>query len=387
MRSGAGRAVFFSCLLVVTFLLNVHSVAADVTEFQVDSTDLQVYRDGMVRVTQTLTVNETLPVISFPLLGSSVDNFIVLDENQTVLDYEIDAGNLTVFTLGTTNVFVQYETHSLTLKDAEVWTLLVDTPYNVTVFLPEDSTIVYLNGVPDSIDSTGNMISVSLFAEQWEISYTFPLNPPANFLVANLGVSPTEIKPNEEVTVSVSVSNIGGQKGSYTVALVVNQIQEDARVVTLNKDESTNVEFKITKQSLGVYSISVDGLVNTFTVTETPSDNNDVPSTETNSDSFPIEYLVVVAVFLVVVVVVLFLFRRKSINVDGIFEKNPQLNPEEKNVIQFLADNEGKSFESQIREKFPDIPRTSLWRLVKRLERLEIVKVKKIGLENQVELK
>ena len=58
-----------------------------------------------------------------------------------------------------------------------------------------------------------------------------------------------------------------------------------------------------------------------------------------------------------------------------------------RNVIRFLAENERKVFESVIREKFPDIPRTSLWRLVKRLEKLEIIKVKKIGLENQVELK
>jgi len=66
---------------------------------------------------------------------------------------------------------------------------------------------------------------------------------------------------------------------------------------------------------------------------------------------------------------------------------NPQLNTEEKDVIRFLADNEGKAFEAEIREKFPDIPRTSLWRLVKRLEKLDIVLIKKIGLENRVELK
>ena len=60
---------------------------------------------------------------------------------------------------------------------------------------------------------------------------------------------------------------------------------------------------------------------------------------------------------------------------------------EERDVIRFLTENDGKAFESQIREKFPDIPRTSLWRLVKRLEKLDIILIKKIGLENRVELK
>jgi uncharacterized membrane protein len=84
---------------------------------------------------------------------------------------------------------------------------------------------------------------------------------------------------------------------------------------------------------------------------------------------------------------VFLLFRRRGYNVEKTFKMHPRLNKEEKDVIQFLAENEGKAFESQIRERFPDIPRTSLWRLVKRLEKLEIIRVKKIGLENQVELK
>lgn len=105
----AKRAVFVSCLLFVIFL-SVTVTVAGVTEFQVGSTDLLINRDGLVRVTQTLTVNGTLPVVTLPLLSSSVDNFIVFDENQTVLDYEIYGANLIVFILGTTSVSVQYDT-------------------------------------------------------------------------------------------------------------------------------------------------------------------------------------------------------------------------------------------------------------------------------------
>ena len=88
-----------------------------------------------------------------------------------------------------------------------------------------------------------------------------------------------------------------------------------------------------------------------------------------------------------ILLAVFLLFRRRGYNVEKIFKAHPRLNAEERDVIQFLAENEGKVFESQIRERFPDIPRTSLWRLVRRLEKLEIITVKKIGLENQVELK
>ncbi|PVX24125.1 MAG: hypothetical protein CW691_08545 [Candidatus Bathyarchaeum sp.] len=383
MRLSAGRVVFVSCLLVL-LLLAVPLVAADVTEFQVDSTDLQVYRDGLVRVAQALTVNETQAVVSFPLLSLSVDNFIVLDENQTVLDYEIEGNNLTVLTLGATSVSVQYDTYSLTHKDAELWTLLFDTPYNLTALLPEDSTIVYLSEMPASIDTDTNTMALSLFANQWEISYTFPLTPPAQFQISNLKVQPAEAKAGTEVAVSVTVTNIGGQTGSYTLSLAVNQTVETTRTVTLDKDASTTATFSLTKQTLGTYNVEIGGLVTQFTVSEQSS--SDTPSNP-SSNAVPIEYLVAAAAAVAVIVVVFLFFRKKSANTEKIFKTNPQLNAEEKDVINFLAENDGKAFESQIRERFPDIPRTSLWRLVKRLEKLEIINVKKIGLENQVELK
>ena len=379
MNSGIVRTFFVCCLLSV-LLLSAPLCAADVTEFQVESTDLQVYRDGLVHVTQTLTVNETLPSVTLPILGSSVDNFIVLDENQTVIDYDVEGINLTVFTLGARSVSLQYDTHSLTLKHAEEWTFLVDAQYNLTVLLPQDSTIVNLNQVPASIDTDGNTITLSLFPSQWEIIYVLQLTPPAQFQISDLKVTPTEAEIGEEVTVSVKVENIGGQSGSYTLPFTVNQTTADAQTVTLDKGASASVEFKIVEQTAGEYIVEIAGQISQFTVSEEPRNG-------ASSSTFSLEFFVAVAAAIAVIVIVVVLLFKRRANVKKVFKQNPQLNSEEKDVIQFLAENKGKAFVSQIREQFPDIPRTSLWRLVKRLEKLDIIKVKKIGLENQVELK
>ncbi|MGD2066347.1 MAG: CARDB domain-containing protein [Candidatus Bathyarchaeota archaeon] len=384
MKVDSKQTVF---VVFITFLLlSVTAAVAQEIDYQLESTDLQIYRDGLVRVTQTLTVNETLAAVSVPLLSSSADNYIVLDENQTVLDYEIEGNNLTVLTLGATSVSLQYDTHSLTSKDGEVWTINVDTPYNMTVQLPEDSTVVYLSETPTSIDLEGNRLT--LFPSQWEISYVIPLNPPADFQISDLSVTPLEVKKGEEVTVSVKVTNVGGQSGSYTVSLLINQTTEETKSVTLAAGASTTTEFKITKQTSGTYSIEIEGLTEELTVSEESANGGTPNGGNSNGDSFPIEYIAaaVVAVAVIIVVVFFFVIKRKP-NVEKIVKLHPQLNKEEQDVIQFLAENEGKAFESQIRERFPEIPRTSLWRLVRRLEKLDIVKVQKIGLENQVELK
>jgi len=379
MKVDARRTVYVGFTIFI-LLWSATVTAADESEFQVESTNLQIYRDGLVRVTQTLSVNETLPAVTLPLLNSSVNNFIVLDENQTVLDYEVDGVNLTVFTLGATSVSLQYDTNSLTMKDAEVWTFLVDTPYNLTVQLPEESTVIYLSEPPTAIDTEGNKITLSLFPSQWEISYIFPLTPPADFQISDLEVTPHEVEAGEEVIVSVKITNVGGQTGSYTLQLLINQTTEETKTVTLEEGASTTTEFKIIKQTLGTYNIEIDGLVDEFTVSAASSNG-------THSDLIPIEYLVAAAAAAAAIIFVVFLLFRRGYNIEKIFKMHPRLNKEEKSVIEFLAENEGKAFESQIRERFPDIPRTSLWRLVKRLEKLEIIRVKKIGLENQVELK
>lgn len=58
----------------------------------------------------------------------------------------------------------------------------------------------------------------------------------------------------------------------------------------------------------------------------------------------------------------------------------------EERVLNFIKKNGGKALEAEIRTAFPDIPRTTLWRMLKRLEKKGIVKIKKVGLQNLVEL-
>jgi uncharacterized membrane protein len=262
--------------------------------FEVESVNLTVYRDGLVHVTQALTVDEFAPEITLPLLSSSIENVIVLDESELAVDYEINGEDFTVFTLGENRVLVEYDTVALTKKEAEVWTLITNSSYNLTVFLPQNSTVIYLSQMPTAIDTSGTAITLSLYPGQWEISYVLPLLP----------------------------------------------------------DDGTD-------------------------------DNG------TADSPIPIDYLIaaIVAVVAVVISIILIIRRRRGPNIEKTVKAHPQLKKEDKEVIEFLAEKGGKAFEAEIRERFPDMPRTSLWRLVRRLERLEIVEVKKIGLENQVQLK
>lgn len=69
-----------------------------------------------------------------------------------------------------------------------------------------------------------------------------------------------------------------------------------------------------------------------------------------------------------------------------IITQKRNLKPEEKEILFYLSDNEGAAFEGEIRNRFI-LPKTSLWRLIKRLEREDMIEVTKIGGQNLIKLK
>lgn len=72
--------------------------------------------------------------------------------------------------------------------------------------------------------------------------------------------------------------------------------------------------------------------------------------------------------------------------VSKIMEEKPHLRPEDQDVLRYLAEKEGAAFESEIRTKF-QLPKTTVWRLVKRLEREELVEIRKAGGQNLIKLR
>jgi len=64
-----------------------------------------------------------------------------------------------------------------------------------------------------------------------------------------------------------------------------------------------------------------------------------------------------------------------EVDIDKLFEREKHLRPEEVQVIRFLAEKHGTAFEAELYEKL-NLPRTTTWRLLKRLEKMEIVDIR-----------
>jgi len=100
---------------------------------------------------------------------------------------------------------------------------------------------------------------------------SFRVLKPAEFALSNLTIAPAEVEAGKPVTVSAVVTNTGEVEGSYNVTLYVNTAVEGNRTVTLPGGGSATVNFTVVKEAAGNYTVGLDGLTGTFTVTAPPS--------------------------------------------------------------------------------------------------------------------
>jgi len=77
--------------------------------------------------------------------------------------------------------------------------------------------------------------------------------------------------------------------------------------------------------------------------------------------------------------------KPQSLDPEAIFKAKQDLREDDKEIINFISENGGKAYESELRKKFLQ-PRTTMWRAVKRLERQGIVEIEKKDLQNIVKL-
>jgi len=92
-----------------------------------------------------------------------------------------------------------------------------------------------------------------------------------------------------------------------------------------------------------------------------------------------IQYAVIAAVVAVIIAALLVVVKRRK-------RAESLRTEEEAEVVRFIKENGGRALEAELREVFPHIPRTSMWRLIRRLERRGVVRVRKVGMQNVVEL-
>jgi len=389
---------------------------------------LTVYPDGFVFVDYTVLVDPTSPAQNITVFGQVLEDLLVADKDGLPLDYSIN-GNYTinVYSLGTDQIKFTYMTQDLTSKDGRYWTLAIDSPVDAHIILPVEATIISLNQVPELIETSNNRIELLMNASLIEVTYVIGVvgtQEHAQIVLTeaqtviesiknlNIKIGDAEAKFQEAQTAFgignfVEAETLGSE--AKNLAIQINQTAaqaqtkieeaEDSVTDAQNEERSsglTDAQSLLDQAKTAYNSGNYSEAINLATQAIGKAEAAQAFLTQ-EAGSLPI-YLIVGAVIVVAAVAVLVFFfvrsRRKTevrevekktrkIDVERIFLVHKDLLPEEKQAVVFLAENNGEAFESDLYEHVK-LPRTTTWRLVKRLDRMGIIKRTKFRRQNLI---
>jgi len=321
------KAKLLGTFIIIFLLIVSLSVVQALQEAKIK---VEVYRDGYAHVTHVIQVPEGELSIQTSLLGSPEFLLVTSGEGEP-LDYELNDTTITVYALGAEEVIIEYDTADLTEKIAGVWFLKLTIGEKTEVLLPQDASIVYMSDIPEEIGSKDGKVYLLLGPGTWEIDYTLEPMPPTT--------SPTETPTSPPVT-------------TETMPTSPSPTSPSPSPTTTETIETTE----------------------TTTPTASP----------TTSPTAPVEfkpdmttYLIIGAIIAIIAVISYVVISRRH--------SSASLDIREREIIDYLRKRGGKALESEIRRDLK-LPKSTTNRLLKRLEEKGIVKIRKIGIQNEVSL-
>ena len=342
--------------------------------------DFTIYPDGTTHVSQQLNADPTEPELKVPLFGKSIDNLVVQDENGLLLSSDVDNKGVMIQTFGASAVSIAYDSYDLVSKKGKIWTFAIDSPVDYTVTMPDDSTVVDIAN-PDNID-TINDKQISLLKGKNQIEYFFSTSGPALSALNAINDAKSIIADatNQKIDVKIAQEKLDLAGFAY-----------DNKKYTDAEDLATEAK-KLAQQEIDNFK-----------------------KTNHNPSADPVNWfkdnIVGIATSIValggaVSAITLLLKKTKSAvkktmapllnNKDDDSEPEPEVDADElvtqemreddKQLVSYLEKNGGQAFERDLRKKFL-LPRTTMWRAVKRLERQGVIEIEKKDFQNLVRLK
>ena len=406
--------------LTFAFLLVAAPCALGQEQYSPRELTFVVYQDGYVAVDYYVDVDPTKARVNVTAFGTLYLDLFVEDQDGLPLDSSQHDSVLTIDTLGSASVLISYVTMDLTGKSGQIWSLTVETPISSVIFLPVGATIVSLNTVPLAMGSIDGGLLITMPMGDLEIEYKISLvgtREHALLVIKNAESTVQEVKAGgiitEEADNLLQQATQVFEAGNYTGA---EQLAEQAKASALDAKNAAALasaaidaaETAITAAEQAGRTVGLQEAESFLQQAETSYTLGDyaeaksiaeqaqskAASAETpRKEGIPFFWIGIILVIIAAAVFMFFRMRKPvpratlkySFDLDALFNAHPYLRLDDKEVLRFLADAGGEAFAAEIRDRF-DVPRTSLWRMIRRLEGEGIVDVEAIGGQSLVRI-
>ena len=343
--------------------------------------DFTVYEDGTTHVFYQTDVDSQSQNFSLNVYGSNIENLVVQDENGTLLSSKMNANTITIATLGASAIKVDYDTPDLISKNGRTWTFHVDSSTDYSIMLPKNTVIVGMSSSPLNMQIVDDQSLISLPSGSSDIDYVFGV----------LGTSQTATLAIQKAQDFINTLNSTGVKTPMALAKL-QEAQFDFNQGKYSDAESLANSAK----NLALQEQQTDILK--------PSTNSSDNYTSANSSNNLIIYLLIGGIIAAGAAAGIIMMRKtRSTKIttsseisqnsnyipstkEAIYKLKPDLRQDDKEIIAFISEKGGQVYESELRKKFL-MPRTTMWRAVKRLEREDVVEIEKVDQQNLIKLR
>ncbi|MSS85674.1 MAG: MarR family transcriptional regulator [Thaumarchaeota archaeon] len=169
-------------MIIVAALLPIQSSFSSPRDL-----NLIIYPDGTTHVSMEIDIDPSLTDYELNLFGKTIDNFVVIGDEEFLLDVNIIDDSALIQTFGSSVISVEYDIYDLVSKQGKLWTFSLDSPTDFTLLLPINSAIVGMSNLPINMKLVDEQNQISLSSGKTEIDYFFSTS------IVNNPVS--EIKP------------------------------------------------------------------------------------------------------------------------------------------------------------------------------------------------
>ena len=389
-----------------------------------------MYNDGTVKVVYDVETDPTEVRVDVELFGSSFSNLVVRDDENLAIEASVQGSTASIDSLGALELNIVYLTSSLTSKEGALWTLNVSSPASTRIILPAGAAIIDLGSLPYGLGTIDDKTYLDFDPGDLTVSYLLGLPE------IDLEPDPDQVEAEAKITevanfiadkISDDISLQGPE--AYLIEAEALYAQENYVGATAKAEQALSLAVEL----VGIHdsaSSAIDdaedaisdaqsdgrteGLSDAVALLQTAQEEFDggsyvdavatagqaeqlaVASSEPSGGN-GLLYFGVAVVLVTGVGGYLFMqknkgasqrpsFSKKVISLDKILAEHPNLRTEDKEVLRFLSENNGEVFASEIRDRF-DMPRSSAWRLIRRLEGLEIIEETKVGNQSLIRIR
>jgi uncharacterized membrane protein len=155
-------------MIIVAALLPIQSSFSSPRDL-----DLIIYPDGTTHVSTEIEIDPFLTDYELNLFGNTIDNFVVIGNDEFLLDTDIIDDTALIQTFGFSVLKIEYDIHDLVSKQGKLWTFSLDSPSDFKLLLPQNSAIVGMTNLPINMEIVNDQNQLTLSSGKTEIDYFF----------------------------------------------------------------------------------------------------------------------------------------------------------------------------------------------------------------------